>query len=113
HSRRPSEEPGRSREKDRWDREPSSWPDSMPPSCGRKKRTGFGSHPEGRKPDAAEMQVAHGDFSLGSREMRAASRRAIEKADRFRFAPWRAKNPSQMRLGRELCEYLPPSRTAA
>ena len=80
-----------------------------------KKRTGFGSHPGERKakPDAAGMQDVHGDFSLGSREMRAASRRPIEKADRFRFAPWRAKNPSQMRLGRELCEYLPPSRTAA
>src|SRR5437870_2307226 len=80
-----------------------------------KKRTGFGSHPGGRKakPDAVGMQVVHGDFLLGSREMRAASRRAVEKADRFWFAPWRAKNPSQMRLGRELCEYLPPSRTAA
>src|SRR5437899_7311717 len=43
------------------------------------------------KPDAAGMQVVHGDFSLGSREMRAASRRAVEKADRFWFAPWRAK----------------------
>src|SRR5260370_38895521 len=64
-----------------------------------KKRTGFGSHPGGQKPkpDAAEMQVAHGDFSLGSREMRAASRRAIEKADRFWFAPWRAK--TQARCG--------------
>ncbi len=40
----------RSRERDRWDREPSSWPDSMPPSCGRDKRTGFGSHPGERKP---------------------------------------------------------------
>src|SRR5260370_38502422 len=73
----------------------------MPPSCGRKKRTGFGSHPGGQKPkpDAAEMQVAHGDFSLGSREMRAASRRAIEKADRVWFAPWRAK--TQARWGWE------------
>src|SRR5947208_7858586 len=80
-----------------------------------KKRTGFGSHPGGRKakPDAVGMQVVHGDFLLGSREMRAASRRAVEKADRFWFAPWRAHNPNQMRLGRELCEYLPPSRTAA
>src|SRR6266576_2497675 len=58
-----------------------------------KKRTGFSSHPGGRKPkpDAAGMQVVHGDFSLESREMRAASRRAIEKADRFWFAPWRPK----------------------
>src|SRR5947208_714001 len=80
-----------------------------------KKRTGLGSHPGERKakPDEAGMQDVHRDFSLSSLEMRAASRRAIEKADRFRFAPWRAKNPSQMRLGRELCEYLPPSRTAA
>jgi len=64
-----------------------------------KKRTGFGSHPGGRKakPDAVGMQVVHGDFSLGSREMRAASRRAVEKADRFWFAPWRAK--SQARCG--------------
>src|SRR2546429_8879541 len=62
-------------------------------------RSGFGSHPGGRKakPDAVGMQVVHGDFLLGSREMRAASRRAVEKADRFWFAPWRAKNPSQMR----------------
>src|SRR5437016_12434512 len=31
-----------------------------------KKRTGFGSHPGGRKakPDAVGMQVVHGDFSL-------------------------------------------------
>src|SRR6266481_2713423 len=62
-----------------------------------KKRTGFGSHPGGRKPkpDAAGMQVAHGDFSLESREMRAASRRAVEKADRFRFAPWREKTQAR------------------
>src|SRR2546429_9872457 len=62
-------------------------------------RSGFGSHPGGRKakPDAVGMQVVHGDFSLGSREMRAASRRAVEKADRFWFAPWRAK--SQARCG--------------
>src|SRR5207237_6302522 len=41
-----------------------------------KKRTGFGSHPGERKakPDAAGMQDVHGDFLLGSREMRAASR---------------------------------------
>src|SRR5207244_1816037 len=80
-----------------------------------KKRTGFGSHPGERKakPDAAGMQVVHGDFLLGSREMRAASRRAVEKADRFWFAPLRDTLPAQMRLGRELCEYLPPSRTAA
>jgi len=66
---------------------------------GEKKRTGFGSHPGGRKakPDAVGMQVVHGDFLLGSREMRAASRQAIEKADRFWFAPWRAK--SQARCG--------------
>src|SRR5438094_4069422 len=58
-----------------------------------KKRTGFGSHPGGRKPkpDAAGMQVVHGDFSLGSREMRVAFRGAIEKADRVWFAPWREK----------------------
>ncbi|PYU45856.1 MAG: hypothetical protein DMG54_04870 [Acidobacteria bacterium] len=43
------------------------------------------------------MQVVHGDFSLESREMRAASRPAIEKADRFWFAPWRAK--TQARCG--------------
>src|SRR5437667_12544742 len=66
---------------------------------GEKKRTGFGSHPGGRKakPDAVGMQVVHGDFLLGSREMRAASRQAVEKADRFWFAPWRAK--SQARCG--------------
>src|SRR6266705_3319368 len=62
-----------------------------------KKRTGFGSHPGGQKPkpDAAGMQVVHGDFSLESRWMRAASRRAVEKADRFWFAPWRAKNQAR------------------
>jgi hypothetical protein len=34
--------------------------------CGGKKRTGFGPHPGKRKPkpDATEMQVAHGGFSL-------------------------------------------------
>src|SRR5437879_5904324 len=64
-----------------------------------KKRTGFGSHPGERKakPDAAGMQDVHGDFSLGSREMEGAARRAIEKADRYRFALWRAK--SQARCG--------------
>src|SRR5207249_3330452 len=64
-----------------------------------KKRTGFGSHPGGRKakPDAVGMQVVHGDFSLGSREMRAASRRPIERSEGRRFAPWRAK--SQARCG--------------
>src|SRR5439155_10492301 len=73
----------------------------VPACCGRKKRPGFGSHPGGRKPkpDAAGTQFAHGDFSLGSREMRAASRRAIEKADRFWFAPWREK--TQPRCGWE------------
>src|SRR5207253_1940152 len=62
-------------------------------------RTGLGSHPGGQKPkpDAARMQVVHDDFSMESREMRAASRRAIEKADRFWFAPWRAK--TQARCG--------------
>src|SRR5207253_11365729 len=66
-----------------------------------KKRTGFGSHPGGRKakPDAVGMRVVHGDFSLGSREMRAASRRAVEKADRFWFAPWRAKSQGKRGLG--------------
>src|SRR6266571_2648489 len=49
------------------------------------------------------MQDVHGDFSLESRWMRAASRRAIEKADRFWFAPWRAKHPPQMRLGCKTC----------
>src|SRR6266513_4196545 len=99
HSRTPSEEPGRSRERDCWDREPSSWPDRMPPSCGRKKRTGFGSHPGERKPkpDAAGTQVVHGDFSPESRGRRATFRRAIEKADRFWSAPWRAK--TQARCG--------------
>src|SRR5205807_956057 len=64
-----------------------------------KKRTGFDSDSAARKakPDAVGMQVVHSDFSLGSREMRAASRRAVEKADRFWFAPWRAK--SQARCG--------------
>src|ERR1700680_3081720 len=49
--------------------------------------------PWGRKlkPDVAGMQVAHGDFSLESRGMRAAFRRVIEKADRFWFAPWGQK----------------------
>src|SRR6266480_3921247 len=70
-----------------------------------KKRTGFGSHPGGRKakPDAVGMQDVHGDFSLGSREMRAASRRAVEKADRVWFAPWRAKSQARMRLGCKTC----------
>src|SRR5437773_11722805 len=64
-----------------------------------KKRTGFGSHPGGRKakPDAVGMQVVHGDFSLGSREMRAASRLPVEKADSVWFAPWSAK--SRVRCG--------------
>src|SRR5437879_4493099 len=35
--------------------------------------------------------------------MRAAFRRAIEKADRFWFAPWGGENPSQMRPGRSSC----------
>jgi len=71
----------------------------MPPSCGRKKRTGFGSHPGERKPkpDAAGTQVAHGDFSPEARGCERAFRRAIEKADRFWFAPWRAK--TQARCG--------------
>src|SRR5207302_757877 len=94
---------------------PGSWPDRMSRLSGEKKRTGFGSHPGGRKakPEAVGMQVVHSAFCRRSRQLRPEYRRAIEKADRFRFAPWRAKNPSQMRLGRELCEYLPPSRTAA
>src|SRR5213080_1264830 len=64
-----------------------------------KKRTGFGPHPGERKPkpDAAGTQFAHGNFSPESREMRAAFRRAIEKADRFWSAPWRAK--TQARCG--------------
>src|SRR5439155_12418106 len=64
-----------------------------------KKRTGFGSHHGGRKPkpDAAGMQVVHGDFSLGSREMRAGFRGANEKAYRVWFAPWSAK--TQARCG--------------
>src|SRR6266513_1410212 len=101
HSRTPSEEPGRSRERDCWDREPSSWPDRMPPSCGRKKRTGFGSHSGERKPkpDAAGTQVVHDDFSPASRGRRAAFRGGIEKADRFWSAPWRAK--TQARCGRD------------
>ncbi len=54
-----------------------------------KKRTGFGSHPGERKPkpDAAGMQVAHGDFSLESREMRAASRRRLKKRTGFGSHP--------------------------
>src|SRR5207253_9886582 len=74
-----------------------------------KKRTGFGSHPGERKakPDAAGMQDVHGDFSRGSREMRAASRRAVEKANGLRFAPWRGSKPSQMGMGRGVCEYVP------
>jgi hypothetical protein len=59
------------------------------------------------------MQVVHGDFSLESREMRAASRRTIEKSGQVLVRTLEGENPSQMRLGRELCEYLPPSRTAA
>src|SRR5207249_9970663 len=61
---------------------------------GEKKRTGFGPHPGGRKakPDAAGTQFAHGDFSPESREKRTTFRRAIEKADRFWSAPWRAKS---------------------
>src|SRR5437667_10467702 len=71
----------------------------MPPSCGRKKRTGFGPHPGRRKtkPDTAGMQVAHGDFSPESRGMRAAFRRAIEKDERFWSAPWKTK--TQARCG--------------
>src|SRR5208283_4889116 len=59
-----------------------------------KKRTGFGPHPGERKakPDAVGTQFTDGNFSLESREMRAAFRRAIEKADRFWSAPWRAKS---------------------
>src|SRR5208283_1422941 len=64
-----------------------------------KKRTGFGPHPGERKakPDAVGTQFTHGNFSPESREMRAAFKRAIEKADRFWSAPWRAK--SQARCG--------------
>src|SRR5437016_5527180 len=64
-----------------------------------KKRTGFGSHPGGRKakPKWGWMVGVDGEEVRGSREMRAASRRAVEKADRFWFAPWRAK--SQARCG--------------
>src|SRR5438876_11438266 len=78
-----------------------------------KKRTGFGSHPGERKakPDAAGMQDVHGDFLLGSREMRAASRRPIEKADRFRFAPWRAKSQVQNGWVSELGKLFQPVRT--
>src|SRR6266576_5829788 len=43
------------------------------------------------------MQVVHGDFSPESRGIRMTFRRAIEKADRFWFAPWRAK--TQARCG--------------
>src|SRR5437879_1922018 len=80
-----------------------------------KKRTGFGSHPGERKakPDAAGMQDVHGDFSLGSREMRAASRRAVEKADRFRFAPWRAKSQARCGLGGRRAGRFLPGGTAA
>src|SRR5438876_12209497 len=62
-----------------------------------KKRTGFGSHPGERKskPDAAGTQFAHSDFSPESRGMRAAGRGASEKADRFSFAAWGAKNQSK------------------
>src|SRR2546430_17446363 len=89
-SRRPSEEPGRSRERDRLYAHPGSWPDRMSRLSGEKKRTGFGSHPGGRKakPDAGWMQVGQGEFLLGSREMRAASRLTNEKAERVWFAPW-------------------------
>src|SRR5437899_2346631 len=64
-----------------------------------KKRKGYSVQQGERKakPDAAGMQDVDCDFWLGSREMRAASRRAVEKADRFWFAPWRAK--SQARCG--------------
>src|SRR5947208_10424688 len=77
-----------------------------------KKRTGFGSHPGERKakPDAAGMQDVHGDFSLGSREMRAAYRRPIEKAERFRFAPWRAKSQTKNGCGAGALRLCPPFR---
>src|SRR5437879_2971612 len=70
-----------------------------------KKRTGFGSHPGERKskPDAAGTQFAHSDFSPESRGMRAAFRRAIEKADRFWFAPWGAEERRQRQAGRSSC----------
>src|SRR5437899_12436215 len=56
-----------------------------------KKRTGFGSHPGGRKakPDAVGMEVVHGDFSRGSRELKAANRPTVEKAQTCSVAPWR------------------------
>src|SRR6266576_3347194 len=64
-----------------------------------KKRTGFGPHPgeQKPKPDAAGMQVVHGDISTESRGMRATFGWAIKKADRFWSAPWRAK--TQARCG--------------
>src|SRR5437016_12935616 len=87
----------------------------MSPDWRLKKRTGFGSHPGGRKakPDAVGMQVVHGDFLLGSREMRAASRRAVEKADRFWFAPWRAKSPARRGLDGKLAQYFLAGRAGA
>src|SRR5437773_8008648 len=50
---------------------------------------------EGEKP--SQMRLGCKSCTAISREMRAASRQAIEKADRFWFAPWRAK--SQARCG--------------
>ena len=40
-------------------------------------------------------------------------RRVGEKSGQVLVRTLEGKNPSQMRLGRELCEYLPPSRIAA
>src|SRR2546429_3708995 len=46
-----------------------------------KKRTGFGSHPGGRKtkPDEVGVRVVGGDFSLRARLIRAGARPADEK----------------------------------
>src|SRR5438045_8430042 len=62
-----------------------------------KKRTGFGSHPGGRKakPEVGRVQGGDSDFLMGSREMRAACRRTDEKADRVWFRPRRAKSEAR------------------
>src|SRR5438105_5860728 len=69
---------------------------------GEKKRTGFGSHPEGTKTQARRGRDGGTarQFPAGSRGGCERHRRAIEKADRFWFAPWEAK--TQARCGRRV-----------
>src|SRR6266699_3240235 len=102
HSRTPSEEPGRSRERDRWDREPSSWPDRMPPSCGRKKRTGFGSHPGGGE-NPSQMRPGRKSCTAISRWSRGGCERHLD--GRLKKRTGFGSHPggkTQARCGRDL-----------